>query len=129
MTLLSNFRPHAPIPTAEINPVGLCHHHQIRPVVLHIGPDASRFETASSVVFFARIRAAATLRERISFFSCDGLEADGESLAALNCYLRTAKAMGRMKLPFDRIFGRENSGTHSRHDFASFVEHVGIRFL
>ena len=118
--------PYSPVLTANV-PTDRHGALYIRPVSLtfrsrHDVPDY--FESDSAPATLARLRAAAFARERVVHFAHGELEADADSVAALNSYLRTARAMGRMRLPWDRL---PESGTH-KYAWASFCQHLGLIF-
>lgn len=120
--------PFAPIPTAELDHLGPAAIFAIRPVLVTFRPrnaaPALFFESQASNVLFARLAEAARNHETVTHFSQDGADLDGESLAALNCYLRTGYTMGRQNLPFSRL---PCAGSH-RYAWASFCEHLGLTF-
>lgn len=126
--MLASPQPFEPIPSADFADDNVRHRVLIiRPVVLSFVDrygGRSYLETDHANVAFARLREAAFNGEEVTYFSHDGLEADHGSLAALNCYLRSARAMGRMKLPFDRL---KRTGNH-RYSWSDFCKYLGLQF-
>lgn len=81
------------------------------------------FETDRAYVAFSRLTEAALNREEVVSFSCGGFDADFASVAGLNCYLRAARTMGRMRMPFARL----ERGRH-RYAWAEFCSYLGLEF-
>ena len=120
------FEPYRPIPAGEL-PTSEPHELTIRPLTLVFrtpAGGAERLETSSSAVALARLRAAARLGDAVVRLTQAGRYADPESVAALNCYLRSAKTMGRMLLPWDRL---PEAGSH-RYAWSAFCEYIGLSF-
>lgn len=122
-------QPYLPIPSGEITEEFAAGRHSlVRPIELKFRDRhgiTDELKTDRSYVAFARLREAARNREEVAHFSIAGQDADWESVAALNCYLRTARALGRMKLPFDRLRPTENH----RFTWAEFCGYLGLNFL
>lgn len=118
-------QPYHPIPSGEIaEPL---RYTLIRPVAMVFTDAAgvrSQFNTDRAFVVLARLREAARAGEEVTCFEHGDRTADIESLAGLNCYLRTARAMGRMKLPFDRL----GHGGNTRYEWADFCTYLGLNF-
>jgi hypothetical protein len=123
---ISQSRPFDPILSGElsnaanqtlvIRPLSMsfCTRHGVRSVL----------ETESALVVFSRLGEAARAGEEVTYFAINGAEADFDSLAALNCYLRSARAMGRMHMPWTRI----NRFGVSRYAWAAFCHYLGLEF-
>lgn len=123
-------KPYLPIPSGFLpdSPYSV---FAIRPLMVVFRPKfgpAVDFATESAHVALVRFRNAATNGESVVHMAQDGLDLDAESVAALNCYLRTPRAMGRMKLPFDRLPDQLAAGVDTRYRWASFCEHLGLNF-
>lgn len=123
-------QPYLPIPSGEIAE-DYGRHSLIRRVDLFFrsryGVPTS-FETDRAYVVFTRLREAARNGEEVTHFSCGGLDADADSVAALNCYLRTGRAMRRMRLPFDRLSNVEGGRAHHRFEWAEFCTYLDLNF-
>lgn len=118
-------QPYSPIPSGEI-PGDSPDVFVIRPVSLEFSDAYGRRSwlcSDRSNVVFARFSEAANEHETVMYFTHAAVMADTDSLAALNCYLRSQRAMGRMKMPFDRI----RHGVH-RYAWSAFCEHLGLNF-
>lgn len=124
-----NAQPYRPIPAGLLPDTPSARYLTIRPVSLLIVSkhgETSVFAAESSAVVLARLRAAARAGESVVWFEHDGRSADAASVSALNCYLRTARTMGRMKLPFDRL---PAPGTGAdRFTWSAFCAHLGLIF-
>lgn len=120
-------KPAAPLPASEL-PDDLTRYFRIRPVEIIFRPRNGSDRTIKafdSRVLFAALREAATERHRVIHFSCDGLDLDAESVAALNCFLRAGLAMGRMHHPWDRL---PHAGLDTRYEWSELSDHLGLVF-
>ncbi len=79
-------------------------------------------ETSSAPVLLARLYAAFVAGETVTRFEQRGLLMTGDSIAALNCYGRSAR-IGRCGLPW-----HASTVTRNRHDWAALVAHLGLIF-
>ncbi len=121
--------PFRPIPSGELPGDPASRFLRIRPaemLILSRHGQTSVFESDSSAVVMARLRQAARDGDRVLRFAHGPGVATADSLAALNCYLRTGRAMGRFLLPFDRLLhvGTEND----RWAWSQFGEYLGLEF-
>ena len=79
-------------------------------------------ETSSSVVLFARLHECAVEGGHVIEFVQDGRALTAESLAALNCYLRSVR-IGRCGLPWHRVHI-----LRSKYDWRDFAAHLELAF-
>lgn len=101
---------------------------QLRPAQIVIRPlegPVVALETESSLVIFARLREVAAVGEEVICFAYDGKALESESLAALNCFLRAGRAMGRMLHPWDRL---PHAGHDTRYEFSELCRHLDLTF-
>lgn len=83
-------------------------------------------ESARANALFNRLADAAVAGESVVSFVAGGLTMHPDSVAALNCYLRTAAVCARTRLPFDRV---DPSFAHPAASWANFLRYLGARFI
>ncbi len=79
-------------------------------------------ETYSAPVLFARLHVCAVAGAHVEHFTQGGRALTADSLAALNCYLRSAR-IGRLGLPWHR-----STPTRNQYDWRAFVAHLELEF-
>ncbi len=90
----------------------------------HFGPVFAHLDTDNAADAFRRLEEAATKREHVDDLEIDGRAIDAESLAALNAYLRTPRALNwNGVLPFSRIVRHR-----SRWSWQMFLAYLDVTF-